>query len=126
MYANAGNVDSYIASRLSVSDDVEDHTVNGEGEADPENLSAAERKKQFKKRRLSNKAESANGQGIPKPRFDARGVLLLSREELDSIFGDVVEGLQFLVSRLTLTYQELHMFTGQYANSILKALYILT
>jgi hypothetical protein len=93
MYANLGNVDTYIAARHSVPDDGQVFDTSGEinGEAEP--LTAEERKRLFKRRRLS----SVTGAGNNFTRHDLRGVMLLSRSEIASLFGDIVEGLAFLV-----------------------------
>lgn len=96
MYANLGNIDTYITARYSVPGDDQVFDTSGalDGEAEP--LSVEERKKLFKRRRLSSKAADI----APARRQDVRGILLFSREEVQSLFGDILEGLEFLVSML--------------------------
>jgi hypothetical protein len=98
MYANLGNIDTYITARHSIPDDGQVFDTSGEinGEAEP--LSTEDRKKLFKRRRLSSKVDP----GARFKRHDVRGVMLFSREEVESLFGDVVEGLAFLVSPLAM------------------------
>jgi hypothetical protein len=86
MYANAGNIDSYIGSRYSSPDD-QVFEPGENGNDDPDLTSASERKRMFRRRRLSSKTERASG-------------ILFNRDELESLFGDVIEGLTFLVSRV--------------------------
>lgn len=94
MYANLGNIDTYITARYSVPADGELFDTSGalDGEAEP--LSVDEKKKIFKKRRLS----SRSGDTSFNRRQDVRGVMLFNREEVQSLFGDILDGLEFLVS----------------------------
>jgi hypothetical protein len=93
MYANLGNIDTYITARHSIPDDGQVFDASGEVNGEAEPLSAEDRKKLFKRRRLSSKIDP----GFSFNRGDVRGVMLFSREEVESLFGDVVEGLAFLV-----------------------------
>lgn len=77
MYATAGNLDTFLLTR-SHSNPI----VNG---LDEESIS--QRIKAFKKRRKSSFSK----------REENRGVMLLGLEEVMKLFGDVVEGLAFLV-----------------------------
>jgi hypothetical protein len=99
MYANAGNIDSYIGSRYSSPDD-QVFEPGENGNDDPDLTSASERKRMFRRRRLSSKTERASGIASAYLKRDARGVILFNRDELESLFGDVIEGLTFLVSRV--------------------------
>lgn len=97
MYANYGNLDTFIASRCSSASD-----LPLAPEDDDRPMTADERKKLFKRRMSGGKKgsqPSPGGDGSAAPRGDVRGVLLLNREEVESLFGDVVEGLAFLVGR---------------------------
>lgn len=97
MYATAGNLDTYLLTRS--------HSPNPSGAdltagniADAESLGQlpkAERIKAFKQRRQSSSA----GGGGRRKREENRGVMMLGLEEIGKLFGDVVEGLAFLVSR---------------------------
>jgi len=93
MYANLGNIDTYISTRHSIPDDGQVFDTSGEVNGEAEPLSAEDRKKLFKRRRLSSRIDP----GFMFNRHDVRGVMLFSREEVESLFGDVVEGLAFLV-----------------------------
>ena len=92
MYATAGNLDSFLLTR-SHSNEPTRTDLSAGGIADAESLGQlpkAERIKAFKKRRMSK--------GGNTKREENRGVLLLGLEEIVKLFGDVVEGLAFLVS----------------------------
>lgn len=97
-YANAGNLDTYIASRHSSSPSLSlhplDHPSDGEGPS-PEEL-----KRRLRERRKSRSAgrPAAAAAAASAPRADARAVMLLGIEEVASLFGDIVNGLHFLVS----------------------------
>lgn len=94
-YANSGNLDTYIASRHSSAPSLslqQDHS--SDEEPTPEEL-----KRRLRERRKSRTA--ATGDTLPRPemgRGDARAVMLFGIEEIASLFGDVVNGLHFLVS----------------------------
>jgi hypothetical protein len=98
MYATAGNLDTYLITRAhSPNPTASDLTASGLADGDSlGQLPKAERIKAFKKRRQS----SVGGTGTRKKREETRGVLLLGVEEIGKLFGDVVEGLAFLVSPL--------------------------
>lgn len=95
-YANAGNLDDFIKSRCSTSggETLSLHPVNSDEDVSPEEL-----KRRVRERRKS--ARSASEAGISKAkggkRVDARAVMLLGAGEIASLFGDVVNGLHFLV-----------------------------
>jgi len=91
MFATAGNLDTFLLTRSHDSQATRSDLSAG-ALADSESLGQlpkAERIKAFKKRRQS---------GGNMKREENRGVLLLGLEELVKLFGDVVEGLAFLVS----------------------------
>jgi hypothetical protein len=98
-YANAGNLDDFIKSRCSsAGEDLSIHPVNSD-----EEISPAELKRRVRERRKS--ARSATEAGVARAsvaaerkRSDGRAVMLLGIEEIASLFGDVVNGLHFLVS----------------------------
>ena len=97
-YANSGNLDTYIASRHSASPSLSLHPLDGTSDDEP---SPEELKRRLRERRKSRSAVEGNGGAMPKmniPRGDARAVLLLGMEEIASLFGDIVNGLHFLVS----------------------------
>jgi hypothetical protein len=103
MYATAGNLDTYLITRAhSPNPGASDLTASGL--ADGESLGQLpreERIKAFKKRRQSSSTGvGAGGTGTRKKREETRGVLLLGVEEIGKLFGDVVEGLAFLVGLL--------------------------
>lgn len=90
MYASAGNLDAFLLSRSHTSST--EPPLNAGDIAVTEDidlLPKAERIKAFKLRRKS---------GLTGPKTENRGVLLLSVEEILHLFGDIVEGLSFLVS----------------------------
>jgi hypothetical protein len=95
MYATAGNLDTYLITRAhSPNPTASDLTASGLADGDSlGQLPRAERIKAFKQRRQS----STGGAGTRKKREETRGVLLLGVEEIGKLFGDVVEGLAFLV-----------------------------
>jgi len=97
MYATAGNLDTYLITRAhSPNPDSSDLTAGGLADGDSlGHLPRAERIKAFKQRRQS----SVGGAGARRKREETRAVLLLGLEEIGKLFGDVVEGLAFLVSR---------------------------
>ena len=91
MYATAGNLDSFLLTRSHSTEPTRPDLSAG-GIADAESLGQlpkAERIKAFKKRRMSK--------GGNTKKEENRGVLLLGLEEIVKLFGDVVEGLAFLV-----------------------------
>jgi hypothetical protein len=93
MFATAGNLDTFLLSRSYGSAPSRPDTLSASALADQDSLGQlpkAERIKAFKKRRAS---------GVGK-REENRGILLLGFEEVCRLFGDVVEGLAFLVSLL--------------------------
>jgi hypothetical protein len=96
MYANLGNIDTYITARHSMPEDGQTFDMSGQADSEAEPLSKDEMKKLFKRRRLSSRA----GEGSATRRQDVRGILLFSREEIESLFGDILEGLEFLASRI--------------------------
>ena len=111
MYANLGNIDTYITARHSIPDDGQVFDTSGEVNGEAEPLSAEDRKKLFKRRRLSSKIDP----GFKFNRHDVRGVMLFSREEVESLFGDVVEGLAFLVRiALPQTMYAFEVFNGEF------------
>lgn len=114
MYATAGNLDTYLITRAhSPNPTASDLTASGLADGDSlGQLPKAERIKAFKKRRQS----SVGGAGIRKKREETRAVLLLGVEEIGKLFGDVVEGLAFLVRLFRLTCSGLNK---KHANSIL-------
>lgn len=92
MYATAGNLDTFLLTR-SHAQEAARPDMQATDLADAESLGQLpknERIKAFKKRRLSKGGNSKKEEN--------RGVLLLGLEELVKLFGDVVEGLAFLVS----------------------------
>jgi hypothetical protein len=95
MYANLGNIDTYITARYSMPDDGRVFDTSGQADGEAEPLSVDEMKRLFRRRRLSSRAGDPGGFR----RQDVRGILLFSREEIESLFGDILEGLEFLVSR---------------------------
>lgn len=95
MYANAGNIDAYIAARCSSGGPLKD-----QGDLDRP-MTSEERKKLFKRRLAGNKkGETLPGRSPTASNGDIRGIMLLGREEIESLFGDIVEGLAYLVSCL--------------------------
>ncbi len=107
MYANAGNLDTYISHRRSSSKHLSlDPTPNDPPtplsrdeqieSKDSESYmpTAEELKRRFRQRKASMRA----GMGREEVFGESRGVMLLSREDLASLFGDIVAGLAFLVS----------------------------
>ncbi len=126
MYANSGNLDTFIEARHSPSP--------GTGAFPPHNadspsppLDAAEMKRRFRTRRASSKLTRGEGaitqEQMRKWEEERRAVMLLSKEEVGSLFGDVVRGLAFLV-RLRSIKRLRHVGQGgcsssQHSNSIL-------
>lgn len=102
MYATAGNLDTYLIARTHAPPTRPDLSAGEIGDADSlGQLPKAERIKAFKKRRASSIAGDRPPHGIGekvKRKEENRGVLMPSWEEILSLFGDVVEGLAFLVS----------------------------
>lgn len=86
MYATAGNLDTFLLTRShamppnALAEDIGDADSLGQ-------LPKFERIKAFKKRRAS---------GVGKKK-ENRGVMMLGVHEILSLFGDVVDGLAFLV-----------------------------
>lgn len=102
MYATAGNLDTYLITRAHSSNPTASD-LTASGLADGESLGQLpreERIKAFKKRRQSSTGAGAGIAGGRKKREETRGVLLLGVEEIGKLFGDVVEGLAFLVCLL--------------------------
>lgn len=101
MYATAGNLDTYLLNR-SNSPNPGGQDLSAGNIADAESLGQLpkeERIKAFKKRRQSSTATAGpGGAGVRRKREENRGVLMLGLEEIGKLFGDVVEGLAFLVS----------------------------
>jgi len=93
MYATAGNLDTFIQARCSSSSPTAALHPDGDSFAA---LSKAERIKAFKRRRSSMAGDKASP---PVEASEHRGVLLLGKEEIGKLFGDVVDGLAFLVSQ---------------------------
>jgi hypothetical protein len=102
MYATGGNLDTYLITRAhSPNPTASDLTAGGLADGDSlDQLPREERIKAFKKRRQSSISGTGTGSGpgVRKKREETRGVLLLGVEEIGKLFGDVVEGLAFLVS----------------------------
>jgi hypothetical protein len=99
MYANSGNLDTFIASRCSPSES-EDTFPERNGESSSPPLDAVELKRRFKSRRASSMAAQQAGSGIERPKWErreTRAVMLFSKEEVQSLFRDVASGLAFLV-----------------------------
>lgn len=93
MFATAGNLDTFLLARShSAQPTRPDLSARdlGDGQSIGQ-LAKAERIKAFKMRR-----QSGVGNGLR--REETRAVMLLSLEEVLALFGDVVEGLAFLVS----------------------------
>lgn len=98
MYANSGNLDNYLSSHRS------SHHLPGFA-SDPPTPShdqdatsstiipptAEDLKARFRARKKSGVAATREDEG------EKRAVMLLSREEVGGLFGDVVAGLAFLV-----------------------------
>ena len=96
MYATAGNLDTFLLSRgypgqpgVDASGGGGGGMLNDGGAGENDNT---ERIKAFRRRKSSNR-----GSGIGGREEEMRGVLYLGQEEVASLFGDVVEGLAFLV-----------------------------
>lgn len=122
MYATAGNLDTYLLNR-SNSPNPGGQDLSAGNIADAESLGQLpkeERIKAFKKRRQSSSAGAAGGAGRRK-REENRAVLMLGLEEIGKLFGDVVEGLAFLVSGIIGSQAAGSLLNGlhQHANSIL-------
>jgi hypothetical protein len=104
MYASAGNLDTYLLNRAySIESDRTDLTGGDIGDAESlGQLPKEERIKAFKRRRKSSvrERERAGGGGRVLPKGETRGVLLLGLEEILKLFGDIIEGLAFLVSEI--------------------------
>lgn len=93
MYATAGNLDTFLLTRSHSTQPARPDLSAGDiADADSlDQLPREERIKAFKKRRQSSAG------GAKRKREETRGVLLLGLEEVGKLFGDVVEGLAFLV-----------------------------
>lgn len=91
MYATAGNLDSFIQARCSSSSPTAALHTDGDSFAQ---LSKAERIKAYKRRRASMAGDRSS---VHVDAGEQRGVILLSKEEIGKLFGDVVDGLAFLV-----------------------------
>lgn len=109
MFATAGNLDTFLLTRShSIAPERQD--LSAGDIADNEslgNLPKEERIKAFKRRRLSSIAQqqrdTSGEEGVRpsrkrQPHHETRGVLMLGLEEVLKLFGDVAEGLAFLVS----------------------------
>lgn len=107
MYASAGNLDAFLINRSHAASVDTDSAGGLAVNDDFEHLPKAERIKAFKRRRAS---------GVGRNRGESRGVLLLGLEEVSKLFGDVVEGLAFLVG---LPDNQTRILTAQHSNSIL-------
>ena len=93
MYATAGNLDTFLLTRSHSTQPARPDLSAGDI-ADSESLGQLpkdERIKAFKKRRQKT------GKGAVKAE-ETRGVMMLNLEEIAHLFGDIVEGLAFLVS----------------------------
>ena len=111
MYATAANLDTFLLARShsaqpgsshsEPADDIDGQTLG--------QLPKEERIKAFKTRRLS-------ARGMGSKREETRAVLLLGLDEVLQLFGDVVEGLAFLVRSRRLS---IVLNANQHANSIL-------
>lgn len=105
-YANAGNLDTYIASRHSTSPSLSLHPIDHSSSDEP---SPEELKRRLRERRKSRTATAtAATEGLPRPevgRGDGRAVMLLGIEEIASLFSDVVNGLHFLVSSFRIQHE---------------------
>lgn len=91
MYASAGNLDAFLLSRSHGATSIPPLSARDVVDADTENIALlpkAERIKAFKRRRQSDRLGTTK---------ETRGVLLLGLDEICKLFGDVVEGLAFLV-----------------------------
>lgn len=103
MYATAGNLDTYLLTRSHSPNPAGATDLSAGHIADADSLSQLpkeERIKAFKQRRQSNVGQGqgqGQGQGGRRKREENRGVLMLGLEEIGKLFGDVVEGLAFLV-----------------------------
>lgn len=109
MYATAGNLDAFLLSRSYGEDEgrAENLTAGQVGDAESlGRLPKEERIKAFKRRRKMSQVAREQGEasgrtgredGRGRRKQETRGVLLLSWEEIVKLFGDVVEGLAFLV-----------------------------
>jgi len=98
MYANSGNLDTFIASRSSPSEP-DDTFLEHKADSSSPPLDAAELKRRFKSRRASSMAAQHVGGGMERPKWErreTRAVMLFSKEEVQSLFGDVASGLAFL------------------------------
>jgi hypothetical protein len=92
MFATAGNLDTFLLNRSYGSAPSRPDALSAGALADQDSLGQlpkAERIKAFKRRRAS---------GLNGKREETRGILFLGFEEVCRLFGDVVEGLAFLVS----------------------------
>lgn len=92
MYATAGNLDTFIQARCSASPATAALNTDGDSFAQ---LSKAERIKAYKRRRASLASDGGSAHAAA---GEQRGVILLSKEEIGKLFGDVVDGLAYLVS----------------------------
>lgn len=104
-YANAGNLDDFIKSRCATAgEDLSIHPVDEDEEVSPEELKRRVRERRKSARSMSeagNRAEFSSSFAAEQTRrkkSDARAVMLLGTEEIASLFGDVVNGLHYLVS----------------------------
>jgi hypothetical protein len=88
MYATAGNLDTFLQNRTHSTSSTAEELGDGGSIG---GLPRQERIKAFKKRRQS-RSEGVGEKG------EMRGVMMLGLEEVVKLFGDVVEGLAFLVS----------------------------
>lgn len=104
MYATAGNLDTYLLTRSHSPNPAGPNDLSAGHIADADSLGQLpreERIKAFKKRRQSSVGQGqGQGQGGRRKREENRGVLMLGLEEIGKLFGDVVEGLAFLVCPL--------------------------
>lgn len=120
MYASGGNLDSLLLSRSHSTGFATGLSANDVADAESiEKLPKEERIKAFKRRRQTAKTERENRcagisrlqrpfiGGMGAFRAENRGILLLSFEEIAQLFGDITEGLSFLVSDLLYTCSRL-------------------
>jgi hypothetical protein len=91
MYASAGNLDAFLVTRShgGTSGPAPHNAEDIAATDDIDLLPKAERIKAFKRRRQS---------GLGMKKGEVRGVLLLGFDEILQLFGDIVDGLAFLVS----------------------------
>lgn len=115
MYANYGNLDTFVAARCSSPGQESLDMMRSPPSGSSTPPDAEELKRRFKARRMSSKRaeegrevrnsmnkEKGERNGIRGE--DERAIFLLGLHEVESLFGDVVAGLEFLVR------DNLHLF----------------